>query len=262
MNNKYIYLHKKDNVVVYVGKGSGYRAYSRQSRNEEWRNLFNDDIPTVEILCRNLTDKEAVDLEQLVLSYFPNAINKRYHSSVPIPLDYNYLSTVYKINNNSKSGLSTLSDKNCGTITKDGRWQVGHKNRTYKAHRIVWVLHTKKDIPLGFVVDHIDRNPLNNNVDNLRVVSASDNSKNLSFRDSKLGLKHISEMIYDGKKWGFCVQWTENHKTNRKNFSIKKYKSSELALNAAIELRRELISSGRIYWNDSFDNATEGAKNS
>ena len=47
----------------------------------------------------------------------------------------------------------------------------------YTLSRVVWIL-MNGDIPEGMVIDHIDRDKNNNKIDNLRVVTQSDNNKN------------------------------------------------------------------------------------
>jgi hypothetical protein len=58
----------------------------------------------------------------------------------------------------------------CVTVLcKDGQ------RRTLKVHRIVWEWFNG-DIPQGIHVDHIDGDKTNNHIDNLRLLSASENS--------------------------------------------------------------------------------------
>lgn len=52
--------------------------------------------------------------------------------------------------------------------------------RNYKVSRVVWSLHHRKDIPEDMEVDHIDRDPLNNDPSNLRLVNRSRNTRNQS----------------------------------------------------------------------------------
>lgn len=59
----------------------------------------------------------------------------------------------------------------------------GYEFICYAAHSIVYVHKLvyetfKGEIPEGLEIDHIDRNKLNNNPDNLRVVTRSENMKN------------------------------------------------------------------------------------
>lgn len=49
----------------------------------------------------------------------------------------------------------------------------------YYLHRIVYMIHYG-DIPKGFVIDHIDRNKMNNNITNLRLVTQSINMQNIN----------------------------------------------------------------------------------
>lgn len=51
------------------------------------------------------------------------------------------------------------------------------KSKQYREHQIVWELFYGS-IPKGFQIDHIDGNGLNNTIENLRLVTASENRKN------------------------------------------------------------------------------------
>jgi hypothetical protein len=72
-----------------------------------------------------------------------------------------------------------------------GRVCVGHKDQ-YVLSRVVaeCFLPNPDNLPQ---VDHIDRNPSNNHVSNLRWVSAADNLKNRNdYKNSPFGVKYIN----------------------------------------------------------------------
>lgn len=58
-------------------------------------------------------------------------------------------------------------------------------------HRYIWTL-VNGDIPNGMMIDHKDRDPLNNTIDNLRLATPSQNSQNRSIRsDNKTGVLNV-----------------------------------------------------------------------
>lgn len=64
-----------------------------------------------------------------------------------------------------------------GTLTKNGYVSVGSKGVKAYAHRIVWFMHYG-EIPKGFDIDHINHDRTDNRIENLRIVSRSENLKN------------------------------------------------------------------------------------
>lgn len=63
-----------------------------------------------------------------------------------------------------------------GTIRRDGRTQIQFDGKLYLAYRLAWLL-TYEKWP-DFEIDHIDGDPSNNRIDNLRDVNRSENSQN------------------------------------------------------------------------------------
>lgn len=64
-----------------------------------------------------------------------------------------------------------------GTITKNGYVSIGANGIKAYAHRIVWFIH-HGEIPKGFDIDHINHDRADNRIENLRLVSRSENLKN------------------------------------------------------------------------------------
>lgn len=76
-------------------------------------------------------------------------------------------------------GFSKAGQK-AGSINKGYLWVVSglmDGTKVQSVHRIIWSLHNGT-IPEDMYVDHIDRNPLNNKIENLRLASPSQNSMN------------------------------------------------------------------------------------
>lgn len=94
-------------------------------------------------------------------------------------------------------------------------------------HRIIM------DAKSGEVVDHINRNGLDNTRDNLRIVNTSINNRNANLRtDNSTGVKGVTYEV--GKR--YKAEWYDIHgKKKSKSFSIAKY--GEEALRLAIEYR-------------------------
>lgn len=87
-----------------------------------------------------------------------------------------------------------------GSRNSEGYWVItrGRKG-VFRAHSIVWELHNGP-IPEGMTVDHVDRDPSNNRIENLRLATAS-------------------EQCHNRRNWGRHLKWVKQ--TVRGNFEAR-----------------------------------------
>jgi hypothetical protein len=79
--------------------------------------------------------------------------------------------------------------------------RIMYENKKYLTHRIVWLMH-HGEFPSGEkkFIDHIDGDGLNNKIENLRVVSYSENSKNVrKYKNNTSGFNGVSFDKYSQK---------------------------------------------------------------
>lgn len=94
-------------------------------------------------------------------------------------------------------------------VGNNGRYMGRIDYKAYQAHRIAWALHYGED-PDG-QIDHINHDPLDNRIANLRVVSHQENHRNTGLRRNnasgvmgvswhKAGAKWTAYVMVDGRK--------------------------------------------------------------
>jgi len=107
--------------------------------------------------------------------------------------------------------------------TAKGYFTITIDNRVYQEHRVVWLWHYGEWPKQG--IDHIDRNPLNNRIENLRDVPQSENKQNqLVNKNNKTGLKGVWK-VHNVKSGAWIAQIT--HKG--KNIYLGYFKTPEAA---------------------------------
>lgn len=114
--------------------------------------------------------------------------------------------------------------KKAGSLDKDGYVTVRYNKKSYKAHRLIFMMHYGY-MPL--FLDHIDRDPSNNKVENLREVSHSENLQNKGmYKTNKSGYKYIQ---WFKKTNSWRLVYKKNH--------IGYYKQLEDAVNTLERLK-------------------------
>lgn len=79
-----------------------------------------------------------------------------------------------------------------GHQKEGGYWVTSVNYRLVRVHRIIWEMHFG-DIPDGAFIDHINGNPGDNRIQNLRLASSMENSWNSKVhKDSISGVKGVS----------------------------------------------------------------------
>ena len=135
-----------------------------------------------------------------------------------------------------KITTSRLGKKgNIAGFTSDkGYRNVLINGKQYGIHRIIYLIH------YGFmpsIVDHIDNNPLNNKIENLREANKTKNNLNAKKRkDNTSGFKNVN-WHSQKKKWQvrLCI--------NKKSTSFGLFKDLELADLVAQEARNKYFGS-------------------
>lgn len=125
----------------------------------------------------------------------------------------------------------TRAGEVAGCLNTLGYWQVGIRRHRYYGHRLAW-LHFYGEWP-PTEVDHIDGNPANNRIGNLRLASHSTNMQNLTRVSKKtqsgiLGV-HVT-------KQGFSSKIMVNYKS----VHLGNFKTAEEAHAAYVAAKREL----------------------
>lgn len=121
-----------------------------------------------------------------------------------------------------------------GTRMADGHLQMGIMRKRYLVHRVIYYMATGVD-PEDMVVDHINGDPADNRIENLRLATVSQNSrsrhKNRS--DNASGESNVSWNTY----W---QRWQVSIGVNGKRVQ-RKFASKEAAVECARRLRKEMF---------------------
>lgn len=90
-----------------------------------------------------------------------------------------------------------------GSRNKKGYYILGFNNRLYFVHRIVFFLHYNN---CPNIIDHIDNNPSNNKIENLRAANKSENQHNRKInKNNKSGCKGLNILTStSGKEYWHC----------------------------------------------------------
>lgn len=83
--------------------------------------------------------------------------------------------------------------------------------KPHSLHRQVWIYHNG-EIPKGLVIDHIDRDRGNNQIENLRLVTQSENNKNVSAETIEKRRKNMAIACEKAKEWHKSKDGREWHK--------------------------------------------------
>ena len=102
-----------------------------------------------------------------------------------------------------KTGVNTVVGEPAGYQAKaTGRFIVSVNKVQYLLHRVVWIMHYG-DIPDGMTIDHINNNPSDNRISNLRLASYTQNNWNTKKRaNNKAGFKGVA---YDKSRGNFIA---------------------------------------------------------
>ncbi len=96
---------------------------------------------------------------------------------------------------------------------------INGKRTTISMHQVIWK-HMGNIVPSGYVIDHIDRDGLNNQDDNLRILTHSESNYNQDLRyDNTLGIRGID---FNKQYNKYRVQIGENNKRVTKHFDTLK----------------------------------------
>ena len=109
------------------------------------------------------------------------------------------------------NGSSVHAGDIAGTYRKtNGRWEISLQGKLFQAHRVVWAL-MNGSFP-AYHIDHKDRNPSNNRIENLRLATRNelDNGQNRSMNKNNTtgymgvirhGKRFVAQIKSEGKQF-------------------------------------------------------------
>jgi hypothetical protein len=152
-----------------------------------------------------------------------------------------------KYDESSESGLVWIKPKQGRRVggkagNKDkstGYWVIGFSGKQYKCHRVIYKLFNKKNIQ-HTTIDHHDRNPSNNTIENLRIASSNEQKWNTGIpKNNTSGIKGV---YYNKNANKFMAYVSINGKQNNLGYFDDKYEAERVVKKKREELHKEFAS--------------------
>ena len=172
------------------------------------------------------------------MDWFIEEINKKFYYDPSSPSGLRWKENIYT----GKFNKIVIAEKDsvAGSLSNRGYYDVVVKKKHHGAARVVWMLHNGP-ISSSEQVDHIDRNKINNCIDNLRIVDVRVNSQNRGMNSrNKSGITGVTFYFTKSGIKMWSAHWTHNGKSCKKDFSTRKY-GEQLAFDLAVKTRCEMI---------------------
>ena len=149
-------------------------------------------------------------------------------------INAHFLNEIFEYKNGNlyrkQSAGGQIVGSKVGYLRRDGYFAAKINGVNYLLHRLVFLLHHKY---MPIQIDHIDGNPANNTIENLREVTGSQNCMNKSkSTKNKSGYKNV-HYVKSSKKWRVQI------KTKGVSYCFGCFDDIELADLVAQEVRNK-----------------------
>lgn len=255
----YVYVHRRldNDVVFYVGSGRNARHKQLVNRSRGWKDMVSKFGFKSEIVLGNLTLQQARQIENEFIDFYETSLVNKIKPTENIKVSREVLDGLFYYDETSSTFLRYKVDTKSrnkalkrfvGDEAGCYEYRNGNKHRVrlnvlgknMAVHRVVFVLHNG-DIPDNAVIDHIDGNPFNNCISNLRLATFRENSLNTKISSrNKTGIKGVYFRIIGGKHEAWVAAWMDNDKPKSRAFYVSKY-GYDNAKSLAIELRSKMV---------------------
>lgn len=182
-----VYLHISNyGDIFYVGHGRENRASCKKEkgRAKYWSDFAKDGFDYI-VIYDNLSKQYAAEIAIGVIIRLKEQghpiTNKALHTGATT-LKSDYFKNNFKVCNDSRYGLVSILSangetiyRNAGSIQSTGYASIVFRGKRYLVHRVVYAL-VHGECPCEMQINHIDGNKLNNNIENLELVTASENA--------------------------------------------------------------------------------------
>lgn len=111
----------------------------------------------------------------------------------------------------------------------DGYKRIKCKGRSYMAHRVIWMLYNNADIPDGMQIDHINRVKDDNHAENLRIVTRSQNARNIGLKRNNTSGATGVYWDSEKEKWVATLTVRTSHDTFLEAIKARKKMEEPLA---------------------------------
>lgn len=156
-------------------------------------NKLNNNVNNLEWCSYSYNNQHAIDngLKQKSM-----VINEKYINDIPGEEWEYYKDSFYQISNKGRV-LNTKTNCLLKSNIKNGYRVVCLQRKTLLVHRLVYSVFYKIEIPDDMVINHINGNKLDNNLENLEMISGSENIKHAYYTLDSFNLPVI--MKYDNE---------------------------------------------------------------
>jgi hypothetical protein len=140
---------------------------------------------------------------------------------------FSYDSELGILRNTSKRNSRAKAGTSVGWVSDSGYLITTINGKKFRVHRIIWELHNGQ-IPVGLEIDHINRDRLDNRIENLRLATRHEQNLNLSKRRSCSG---VTGVVFNKKD----ARWQAQIGFKGRQIYLGQFDSKEMA----IEVRKQ-----------------------